>query len=151
MAVERTLAIVKPDAAAHRLIGEIVGRIEASGLAILGMRFQHLTDREAREFYAVHRKQPFLEPLVRFMTSGPVVLMVLEGENAVARWRALTGDTDPKDAPATTIRRDHGTSIQANCVHGSDTVVNAALEVSYFFSETELHVTDPARVFPSGM
>ncbi len=138
MAVERTLAIVKPDATRRRLVGAIVQRIEQAGLAIVAMKRLRLTREQAEAFYAVHRERPFFDSLCTFMTSGPVVVMVLEGEDAVRRWRELMGATDPAKAAPGTIRADFAESIEANSVHGSDAPETAAREVSFFFAEVEI-------------
>jgi nucleoside-diphosphate kinase len=138
MALERTLSIVKPDGVAKNLIGEVCRRFEQGGLRIVAQRMRRLTQAEAEGFYAVHRQRPFYKDLVRYMTSGPVVVQVLEGDNAVARNRELMGATDPKKADPGTIRADLAASIEENVVHGSDSAENAAREIAYFFSETEL-------------
>jgi nucleoside-diphosphate kinase len=150
MATERTLGIIKPDAVANRLIGEIIRRVEASGLQILGLRFEQLTDRKARGFYFIHKERPFFESLIDFMTSGPVVVFVMEGENAVARWRELMGPTNPKDAPKGSIRGDMAMGIEKNSAHGSDSLENASTEINYFFGGAELQATNPDKVFASG-
>jgi nucleoside-diphosphate kinase len=139
MALERTLSIVKPDGVRGNLIGEVYRRFEKAGLSIIGARMLHLSQREAEGFYAVHRERPFFRDLVRYMSSGPVIVQVLEGENAVARNRDLMGATDPKKAAAGTIRADLATSIEQNVVHGSDAPETAVREIAYFFSTTELH------------
>jgi nucleoside-diphosphate kinase len=139
MALERTLSIVKPDGVRGNLIGEVYRRFEKAGLSIIAARMLHLSQREAEGFYAVHRERPFFKDLVRYMTSGPVIVQVLEGENAVARNRDLMGATDPKKAAAGTIRADLAASIEQNVVHGSDAADTAAREIAYFFSATELH------------
>jgi nucleoside-diphosphate kinase len=139
MALERTLSIVKPDGVRGNLIGEVYARFEKAGLSIIAARMLHLSQREAEGFYAVHRERPFFKDLVRYMTSGPVIVQVLEGENAVARNRDLMGATDPKKAAAGTIRADLATSIEQNVVHGSDAADTAAREIAYFFRTTELH------------
>jgi nucleoside-diphosphate kinase len=139
MALERTLSIVKPDGVRANLIGEVNRRLEKAGLSIIAARMQHLSQREAEGFYAVHRERPFFKDLVRFMISGPVVLQVLEGENAISRNRDIMGATDPKKAAPGTIRADLATSIEQNVVHGSDAPDTAAREIAYFFSVTELH------------
>ncbi len=139
MALERTLSIVKPDGVRGNLIGEVYARFEKAGLSIIAARMLHLSQREAEGFYAVHRERPFFEDLVRYMTSGPVIVQVLEGENAVARNRDLMGATDPKKAAPGTIRADLAASIEQNVVHGSDAADTAAREIAYFFSTTELH------------
>ena len=138
MSIERTLSILKPDALEKGVIGTIISRFEANGLKPIALRLQHLSTVEAQGFYAVHKDRPFFKDLVAFMTSGPVVLMCLEGENAVARNRELMGATDPKKAAPGTIRADFARSIDANTVHGSDSLENARNEVSYFFRATEL-------------
>ena len=138
MSVERTLSILKPDAVAKNAIGEIIARLEKSGLKIIAARMKHLTPGEAEGFYAVHRERPFFKDLVSFMTSGPVMVMVLEGENAVVRYRDIMGATDPKKAAPGTIRADFADSIDENAVHGSDSLDNAKNEISYFFRVTEL-------------
>jgi nucleoside-diphosphate kinase len=136
--MERTLAIVKPDGVAAGLIGEVVKRIEQEGLRVVAMRMEHLTQTKAEGFYYVHRERPFFKSLIEFMTSGPAVLMALEGENAIVRWRTLMGVTDPQKADPGTIRRDMATNIERNVVHGSDAKDTASFEVNYFFSGTEL-------------
>ena len=138
MAVERTLSIIKPDAVAKNIIGEIYSRFEGNGLKIVAAKMKHLTREEAEGFYAVHKERPFFAELVKFMTSGPVMVQVLEGENAVAKNRELMGATNPKEAAPGTIRADFASSIDANAVHGSDSLANAAIEVAYFFGEQEI-------------
>jgi nucleoside-diphosphate kinase len=138
MALERTLSILKPDAVRKGLIGTIIARFEREGLRVAALRKQHLSRGEAEGFYAVHRARPFFGELVAFMTSGPVVLMVLEGEEAVARNREIMGATDPKKAAENTLRRLYADSIGENAVHGSDSLENAAVEVAWFFRATEL-------------
>jgi nucleoside-diphosphate kinase len=138
MAVERTLSIVKPDGVQKNVIGEVCRRFEQAGLRIVAARMRRLTQAEAEGFYAVHRERPFFRDLVSYMTSGPVVVQVLEGENAVAKNRDIMGATDPKKAAPGTIRADLATSIEQNVVHGSDSLENAAREISYFFADTEL-------------
>jgi nucleoside-diphosphate kinase len=133
MAVERTLSIIKPDAVANNVIGQIYARFEAAGLKIVAARMAHLSRAEAEAFYAVHKGRPFFNDLVAFMISGPVMVQVLEGENAVARNRELMGATDPKKADKGTIRADFAASIDANAVHGSDAPETAAAEVAFFF------------------
>src|SRR5206468_7390849 len=133
MAVERTLSIIKPDAVKKNAIGDIVARFERAGLCIVAARMKHLSRAEAEGFYAVHRERPFFRDLVEFMISGPVLVQVLEGENAIARNRELMGATDPRKAEKGTIRADFAQSIDANAVHGSDSVDNARTEVAYFF------------------
>jgi nucleoside-diphosphate kinase len=139
MALERTLSIVKPDGVSRNLIGDVYRRFEKAGLIIVAARMLRLSEREAEGFYAVHRERPFFKDLVRYMTSGPVVVQVLEGENAIARNREIMGATDPKKAAAGTIRADLALSIEQNVVHGSDAPDTAAREIAYFFSTTELH------------
>jgi nucleoside-diphosphate kinase len=138
MAAERTLSIVKPDGVQKNVIGEVCRRFEQAGLRIVAARMRRLTQAEAEGFYAVHRERPFFRDLVSYMTSGPVVVQVLEGENAVARNRDIMGATDPKKAAPGTIRADLATSIEQNVVHGSDSLENAVREIGYFFAETEL-------------
>ena len=139
MALERTLSIVKPDGVSGNLIGEVYRRFEKAGLSIIAARMLHLSQREAEGFYAVHRERPFFKDLVKYMTSGPVVVQVLEGENAIARYREIMGATDPKKAAPGTIRADLAVNIEQNTVHGSDSLENAATEIAYFFRTTELH------------
>ena len=138
MAIERTLSIVKPDGVARNLIGDVYRRLERAGLAIIGARMLRLTQSQAEGFYAVHRERPFFRDLCAYMTSGPVMVQVLEGESAVARNREIMGATDPKKAAPGTIRADLATSIEENVVHGSDSVENAAREVAYFFADIAL-------------
>ena len=138
MAIERTLSIVKPDAVAKNVIGKIYDRFESNGLKIVAAKMKHLSRREAEGFYAVHKERPFFNDLVEFMISGPVMVQVLEGENAVLKNRELMGATDPKKADAGTIRADFAESIDANAVHGSNSLENAAIEIAYFFSATEV-------------
>jgi nucleoside-diphosphate kinase len=137
MAIERTLSILKPDALEKGVIGKIISRFEEKGLHPVAIRLQQLSKAEAEGFYAVHKERGFFKDLVGFMTSGPVVLMVLEGENAMARNREIMGATDPKKADKGTIRADFATSIDANTVHGSDSVENAKIEIAYFFRGIE--------------
>ncbi len=138
MALERTLSIIKPDAVGKNVVGQIVARFEKAGLRVVASRMQHLSQREAEGFYAVHRERPFFKPLVEFMISGPVMISVLQGENAVLAHRDLLGATNPKDAAPGTIRADFADSIDANAVHGSDAVDTATNEIAYFFRETEI-------------
>ena len=138
MAIERTLSILKPDALEKGVIGKIISRFEEKGLKPVAIRLQHLSQREAEGFYAVHKERGFFKDLVSFMISGPVVLMCLEGENAMQANRDLMGATDPKKAAAGTIRADFARSIDANTVHGSDSVENAKIEIAYWFRATEL-------------
>ena len=139
MALERTLSIVKPDGVQANLIGEVYRRFEKAGLAIIAARMRRLSQLEAEGFYAVHRARPFFKDLVSYMTSGPVIVQVLEGENAIARHREIMGATDPKKAAPGTIRADLAKSIEQNVVHGSDGPETAAQEIAYFFAATELH------------
>ncbi len=138
MALERTLSIIKPDAVAKNVIGEIYSRFEKAGLRIIAARMKHLSRAEAEGFYAVHRERPFFRALVEFMTSGPVMIQALEGDNAVLKHRDLMGATNPKEAAAGTIRADFATSIDANAVHGSDAIETAGVEIAYFFSDQEI-------------
>jgi nucleoside-diphosphate kinase len=139
MAVERTLSIIKPDAVASNVIGKIYTRFEQSGLKIVAARMKWLSRAEAEGFYAVHRERPFFKDLVDFMTSGPVIIQVLEGEDAVQKNRDLMGATDPKKAAKGTIRADFAQSIDANAVHGSDSPQNAVTEIAYFFPKQEIY------------
>jgi nucleoside-diphosphate kinase len=138
MALERTFSIVKPDGVQKNLIGEVYRRFEQAGLRVVGARMVQLTQAQAEGFYAVHRERPFFKDLVKYMISGPVVVQVLEGENAVAKNRELMGATDPKKADKGTIRADFATSIEENVVHGSDSPENAKIEIAYFFAGTDL-------------
>jgi nucleoside-diphosphate kinase len=138
MALERTLSIVKPDGVRANLIGEVYRRFEKAGLSIIAARMLHLSQREAEGFYAVHRERPFFKDLVRYMSSGPVIVQVLEGEGAIAKNRDLMGATDPKKAAAGTIRADFASSIEQNVVHGSDAPETAAQEIAYFFAGTQV-------------
>jgi nucleoside-diphosphate kinase len=138
MAVERTLSIIKPDAVAKNVIGKIYSRFEGAGLKIVASKMMHLSQAEAEGFYAVHRARPFFNDLVKFMISGPVVVQVLEGENAVLAHRDLMGATNPKEAAPGTIRADFAESIDANAVHGSDSLENAAIEIAYFFPSSQV-------------
>ena len=139
MAVERTLSIIKPDAVAKNVIGKIYTRFENAGLKVVAAQMRHLNRVEAEGFYAVHRERPFFKDLVSFMISGPVMIQVLEGENAVLKHRDLMGATDPKKAEKGTIRADFADSIDANAVHGSDSVENAKTEIAYFFATKNIH------------
>ena len=139
MALERTLSIVKPDAVAKNVVGEIYSRFEKAGLKVVAAKMKHLSKQEAEGFYAVHRERPFYAALVDFMISGPVMIQVLEGEGAVLKNRDLMGATNPKDAAAGTIRADFADSIDANAVHGSDSLENAAIEIAYFFPATDVY------------
>jgi len=138
VAVERTLSIIKPDAVGKNHIGDIYNRFEQAGLKIIAARMKHMTPGEAEGFYAIHKERPFFKDLVRFMTTGPVMVSVLEGPNAVAKHREIMGATDPKKAAKGTIRADFAKSIDENAVHGSDSLENAKNEISYFFRTTEL-------------
>jgi nucleoside-diphosphate kinase len=138
MAVERTLSIIKPDAVAKNVIGEIESRFEKAGLSIVALKMAQLSQEKAEGFYAEHKERPFFKDLVEFMTSGPVVVQVLEGENAILTNRDLMGATNPKEAAAGTIRADFADSIDANAVHGSDSAASAEREISYFFSAEEV-------------
>lgn len=139
MAVQRTLSIIKPDAVAKNVIGQIYTRFEKAGLKIVAAQMRHLTRAEAEGFYDVHRARPFFNDLVNFMVSGPVMIQVLEGPNAVQKNRDLMGATDPKKAEKGTIRADFADSIDANAVHGSDSPENAAVEIAYFFAPKNVH------------
>jgi nucleoside-diphosphate kinase len=138
MTVERTLSIIKPDGVGKNLIGEILGRFEKAGLRIVAAKMKHLTTEEAQGFYAVHRERPFYADLVSYMTSGPVMVQVLEGEDAIARNREIMGATNPADAAPGTIRKDFAASIEENVVHGSDGPDTAAAEIAFFFGEDGL-------------
>jgi nucleoside-diphosphate kinase len=138
MVLERTFSIIKPDATRRNLTGQINARLEAAGLRIVAQKRKQLSENEARAFYAVHQERPFFDDLVAFMTSGPVVLQVLEGENAVLVNREVMGATNPADAADGTIRKEFAESIEANSVHGSDSPENAAIEISYFFAGCEI-------------
>lgn len=138
MAVERTLSIIKPDAVAKNVVGQIISRFEQAGLRVVAAKMVQLSQSDAEGFYAEHKERPFFKDLVAFMTSGPVVVQVLEGEGAVLKNRDLMGATNPKEAAAGTIRADFAESIDANAVHGSDSTTSAAREVAYFFAETDL-------------
>ena len=139
MAVERTLSIIKPDAVAKNVIGQIYARFEAAGLKIIAARMAHLSKAEAEQFYAIHKDRPFFRDLVDFMVSGPVMIQVLEGENAIAKNRELMGATDPKKAERGTIRADFADSIDANAVHGSDAAETAAIEMACFFPSLNIY------------
>lgn len=139
MAIERTLSIIKPDAVAKNVIGKIYSRFEANGLKIVAARMAWLSTEEAGKFYAVHKERPFFADLVKFMTSGPVMIQVLEGESAIAKNRELMGATDPKKADPGTIRADFADSIDANAVHGSDGLDTAKVEIAFFFPEMNVY------------
>ena len=136
--MERTLAIIKPDAVASRHAGAILQRIESGGFALRGMRLVHLTRSEAKGFYAVHRERPFFDSLTAFMSSGPAIVLALEADDAIRRWRDLMGSTDPAKAAPGSLRREFGTSIERNATHGSDAPETAATELAYFFRGVEL-------------
>lgn len=139
MTIEQTLSIIKPDAVAKHVIGAILTRFESAGLKIIAGKMQQLTREQAEGFYAVHRERPFFQDLVNFMISGPVFISVLEGDNAVKKNRELMGDTNPQDAEVGTIRADFAESIDANAVHGSDSLENAAIEIAYFFDADQVY------------
>ncbi len=139
MAIERTLSIIKPDAVAKNVIGKIYARFEAAGLKVVAARMAHLSKADAEAFYAVHKERPFFNDLVGFMVSGPVMIQVLEGEDAILKNRDLMGATDPKKAAAGTIRADFADSIDANAVHGSDAAETAAQEIAFFFAGMNVH------------
>lgn len=138
-AIQRTLAIVKPDAVAKGVVGKIMGRLEEAGFKILAAKLIHMSEAQARGFYAVHKGKPFYDSLSAFMTQGPCLPMVLEGENVIQRWRDLMGATNPANAAPGTIRKEFAASIEANAVHGSDSPESAAFEIPYFFSALEIH------------
>ncbi|HFC47011.1 MAG TPA: nucleoside-diphosphate kinase [Dissulfuribacter thermophilus] len=137
--MERTLSIIKPDGVSRGLIGEVIKRFEKEGIRIAAMKMIHMTKKEAEGFYAVHREKPFFDSLTDFMSSGPIVVMVLEGEDVIQRNRDLMGATNYKEAKPGTIRADFATDIEKNVVHGSDSPENAKIEIAYFFSELEIH------------
>jgi nucleoside-diphosphate kinase len=137
MAVERTLSIIKPDAVAKNIIGEVIARLEKGGLSVVAARMLHLTQEQAQAFYAVHKDRPFYGDLVSFMTSGPVLVQVLEGDNAIARNREIMGATNPKDAAPGTIRADFASNVEENAVHGSDAPETAQTEIAFFFDEDD--------------
>jgi nucleoside-diphosphate kinase len=137
--VERTLSIVKPDGVAKNLIGEVIGRFEREGLRVLALKMVHMTKEQAQGFYAVHREKPFFDSLTDFMSSGPAVVMVLEGEDAVSRTRRIMGATNPKDADPGTIRKEFADNVERNIVHGSDSPQTAETEIKYFFNALEIH------------
>ena len=139
MAVERTLSIIKPDAVAKNVIGDIIRRFEENGLSVIATRMTHMSAAQAGRFYAVHTERPFYKDLCTYMSSGPVMPMVLEGKNAVNLNRELMGATNPKEAEPGTIRADHAESIESNAVHGSDSLENAAIEIAFFFGDLDLH------------
>ena len=139
MAVERTLSIIKPDAVAKNVVGQILARFEGAGLRVVAARMMHLSQAQAQAFYAVHKERPFFKDLVSFMISGPVMIQVLQGDNAILKNRDLMGATDPKKAAAGTIRADFADSIDANAVHGSDGAETAAHEIAFFFAGLEVY------------
>ena len=141
MTKEKTLSIIKPDAVEKNDIGNIINRLEKSGLKVVASRMVHLSTEEAQNFYAIHKERPFFGELVEFMTSGPAIPMVLEGENAVAKNREIMGATNPKEAAPGTIRADFATNIEKNAVHGSDSLENAKTEISFFFKSEEIFET----------
>jgi nucleoside-diphosphate kinase len=145
MALERTLAIIKPDAVAQNAIGAIIATIERAGLRVIGLRQLRLSQAQAEGFYGVHRKRPFFPNLVAFMTSGPCVVIALEGDNAIQRWRELMGPTDSTKAPAGTIRASFGTSIERNAVHGSDAPDTARFELGWMFAGADLGLSEPQK------
>jgi len=136
--MERTLAIIKPDAFASKLSGDIIKQIEAAGLTVCALKMMHLTGRQVEKFYEVHKARPFYAALCQYMSSGPVLVMVLGGERAIERWRELMGATDPAKAAAGTIRKQFGQDIEKNAVHGSDAPATAVTEIGFFFSELEI-------------
>ena len=138
MSIEQTLSIIKPDATSRNITGQVNSIIEKSGLKIIGQKRIKLTEETAGKFYEVHKERPFFQDLVSFMVSGPVIVQVLQGENAVSLYRKVMGATNPQDAEVGTIRKEFALSIEANSVHGSDSIENAKKEISFFFSETEI-------------
>ncbi len=142
MATEKTFAIVKPDAVKRNLIGEVIRRAEAAGLRVVAARFLHMTKQEAEGFYAVHKERPFFGSLTSYMSSGPVMALVFEGEGAILKWRGLMGATDPAKADAGTIRKDLGQSVEQNATHGSDAPETAQTEMAYFFSGLDVVARD---------
>ncbi|MCU0670324.1 MAG: nucleoside-diphosphate kinase [Myxococcota bacterium] len=146
MGVERTLAIIKPDAVEKNAAGAILKAIQDAGLRVIGLKMLHLSEQQARGFYAVHKARPFYADLVKFMTSGPVVVVALEGENAIAHWRELMGPTDSTKAAKGTIRGDWGTDVERNAAHGSDAPETARVEIAYWFNATEMQA--PVEALP---
>ena len=140
MAIERTISIIKPDAVSKNVIGKIYDRFESNGLKIVAAKMKHLTREEAEAFYAVHKERPFFNDLVAFMVSGPVMVQVLEGENAVAKNREIMGATNPENAAEGTIRKDFANNTSENAVHGSDSLENAKIEIDFFFNPEEVYV-----------
>jgi nucleoside-diphosphate kinase len=145
MATQRTLSLIKPDGLEKGILGKIIARFEEKGLKPVGLKLLRLTAPQAEGFYAVHRERPFFKSLCASMTAGPILAMVLEGENAVAKNRELMGATDPKKADAGTLRKDFATDVEKNTVHGSDSAENAAIEIAYFFDQLQLHAYDWKR------
>lgn len=145
MAIERTFAIIKPDAVAKNAIGAIIATIEHAGLRVIGLRYLCMSQAQAEGFYGVHRQRPFFRDLVTFMTSGPVVIMALQGDNAILRWRELMGPTDASKAPAGTIRARFGTNIERNAVHGSDGPDTARFELGWFFAGSDLGLPEQPK------
>lgn len=139
MTTEKTLSIIKPDGTERNLIGKVIDRFETNGLKIAAAKLLHLSEKQAQEFYAVHKERPFFADLVTYMISGPVMVMVLAGENAMSKNRVIMGATNPEHADEGTIRKDFALSIEANVVHGSDSLENAATEIAFFFNENEVH------------
>jgi len=148
--MEKTLAIIKPDAVSAGNIGKIIERIEGQGMSVLAMKMLHLDSKKAEGFYYVHKGKPFFNTLIDFMTSGPVVVLVLSGQSAVTSWRKLMGSTNPANADAGTIRKDFASSIEKNAVHGSDSPESASYEIGYFFAASEICVIDKQIVDKSG-
>jgi nucleoside-diphosphate kinase len=146
MGIERTLAIIKPDAVEKQATGAILKAIQDKGLRVIGLKMLHLSEQQARGFYAVHKARPFYGDLVKFMTSGPVVVVALEGDGAIARWRELMGPTDSTKAPKGTIRGDWGTDVERNAAHGSDAAETARIEIAYWFNATEMQA--PVEALP---
>ncbi len=146
MGIERTLAIIKPDAVEKQATGAILKAIQDKGLRVIGLKMLHLSEQQARGFYAVHKARPFYGDLVKFMTSGPVVVVALEGDGAIARWRELMGPTDSTKAPKGTIRGDWGTDVERNAAHGSDAAETARVEIAYWFNATEMQA--PVEALP---
>lgn len=137
--IERSLSIIKPDGVSRKLIGQVIKRLEDNGINIIAMKMLHLSTKEAQGFYAVHRERPFFESLTEFMTSGPIVVMALEGEDVIAKYRKLMGATNCEEADEGTIRKDFATNIEENVVHGSDSPESAAFEIGYFFNSFEIN------------
>jgi nucleoside-diphosphate kinase len=146
VSIERTLAIIKPDAVEKQATGAILKAIQDKGLRVIGLKMLHLSEQQAQGFYAVHKARPFFGDLVKFMTSGPVVVVALEGDGAIARWRELMGPTDSTKAPKGTIRGDWGTDVERNAAHGSDAAETARVEIAYWFNATEMQA--PVEALP---